>query len=156
VACANCGAQNNSSQNFCSQCGAPLVKKAPPQPAWEAPAPPQASMTEPLPRALPQRFQFLGIATPVFRIIGWVVLIGGSLCSIGIFMLMSQGALDGLSGLLNRLMEILGLGAVTSLAKIAMMLAGIIASLLSGLSMLAFAELCEAIKRVEARSQPRE
>jgi len=84
------------------------------------------------------------------------VLIGGSLCSIGIFMLMSQGALDGLSGLLNRLMEILGLGAVTSLAKIAMMLAGIIASLLSGLSMLAFAELCEAIKRVEARSQPRE
>jgi hypothetical protein len=156
IACANCGAQNASSQQFCAHCGARLVTMAPQQPAWEALAPSQAGMTESLPKALPQRFQFLGIAAPVFRIIGWVVLVGGSLGSIGVVMLMSQGALGELLGLINHLMKILGLGAVISLAKITMMLAGIIVSLLSGLSMLAFAELCDAIKALEARSQPRE
>jgi len=154
VSCANCGAQNASSQQFCAHCGARLVKVAPQQPVWQAP--PQAGVTESLPKTPPQGFQLLGIAASVFRIIGWVVLVGGSLCSIGIFMLMSQGALAELLELINRLMEILGLGAVISLAKITLMLAGIIASLLSGLGMLAFAELCDAIKQVETRSQPQE
>jgi len=157
ITCTNCGAQNASSQQFCTSCGTRLVKMVPPQLAREAPSPSQATVAESPREALPpQRYQLLGSAATIFKIIGWVVLIGGVLGSIAVALLMSLGALAQLAGLMVSVMGILGLGAVAGAGQVAIVLVGVIVSLLLGLGMLAFADLCNAVRAIEDRSRAQE
>ena len=162
IACTNCGAPNASGQQFCTRCGARLAKAAPPQAPWETHVTPKTTATyvqpeaQVKPQTVPQSFEMLRIAAPVFRIVGWVVMVGGVVVSIAMALLMAQGALDPLASLLGSVAGVLGLGAVAAAVPLMVIAAGITGSLLLGLGMLAFADLCTAVGDVEGRSRTRQ
>jgi len=153
VACVNCGAANASGQQFCTSCGFRLAIAAPQQAPQEMPATSYIAADQVKPEALPQSFELLRIAAPVFRIVGWVVLAGGVTGSIAVAVLMSQGALAQLASLFGDVAGVLGLGAVAAAVPLMVTVVGVTGSLLLGLGMLAFADLCTAVGDMEERSR---
>jgi hypothetical protein len=139
VRCPHCGADSAGPQ-FCTTCGEilPVVVQQPvtePQPA--APAKPAVKKTVPS-----GKYGALRAVATVYRIIGWVVMVGGSLFSIALAVLAlgSTGALTDFPPLSA------GLGTVIAVA-------GLIGSILSGLFLIAFADICYALIDIEKNTR---
>ena len=151
ITCPNCGAQSVAGQQFCTACGASLLGGGQEQ-VWgmqqEPSATPVAEAGSPPspPSPSPQKYGVLGGAYIIFRIIGWVVLVGGSLFSIAMAVMASQGVAS-IADVSNIFPEAAGAGIAL------MALVGIIMSLLWGLFLLAFAELCAAVVDIEQRTR---
>jgi hypothetical protein len=113
-----------------------------PQPIQE---PQPAATTETLvKKAVPSsKYGALKAAVTVYRIIGWVVMIGGSLFSIALAVL-ALGA----SGTLT---EILPLSA--GLGTLGIAIVGLITSVLVGLFLIAFANLCHVLIDIETNTR---
>ncbi len=167
VNCASCGLQYPAGQRFCTTCGARLPEMVSP-PAWQTPQTQQqvvsqqeqAWETPPAPAApaapavqkvaaASRKYILLSAAAIIFKIIGWVVLIGGILGSIAIGLLASQGAMAGLVSLMDKGMALFGVSGVAGAGLAVIVLVGIGGSLLLGLGMLAFAELSSAVMAID-------
>ncbi len=134
VRCPHCGADSAGPQ-FCTTCGERLPG-AIPQPVQE----PQPAVKGTAPTG---KYGALKAAATVYRIIGWVVMIGGSLFSIALAVL-ALGA----SGTLA---EIMPLSA--GLGTLGIALVGLIASILVGLFLIAFANLCHVLIDIEMNTR---
>ena len=152
VNCPSCGAQSTGHQ-FCTNCGTRLPSVSQQQ-VWET-QPTSASSAE-RPAAIPRKYILMGAVATIFKIIGWVVLAGGILGSIGVTVLAAQGAMKELTGLLDRGMAILGVGGIAGIGLAVMVLAGIIGSILFGLGLLAFADLCNAVIAIDENTKAQE
>jgi hypothetical protein len=143
VRCPHCGADSAGPQ-FCTTCGERLPV-AIQQPVWETqPAvPAKPAVKETVPSG---KYGALRAVATVYRIIGWVVMIGGSLFSIALAVL----ALSGTGALTDFIPLSAGLGTV----GIAMV--GLIASILSGLFLVAFADVCYVLIDIEKNTRPEE
>ena len=119
---------------------------------WQAPAELGAPSVEGK-AGTPQKHIFLGAATIIFKIFGWVVLGGGILGSVGMAVLAAQGVMPGLPDLLDRGVAILGAGELAGAGLAVMVFAGIIGSLVCGLGFLAFAELCSAVIAIDENTR---
>lgn len=143
VRCPHCGADSAGPQ-FCTTCGErlPVVTQ---QPVWE---PQPAPAAEPaLREARPSgRYGALRAVATVYRIIGWVVMIGGSLFSIALAVI----ALGGTEALTDFIPLSAGLGTV------GIAVVGLIASILSGLFLVAFADLCYVLIDIEKNTRSKE
>lgn len=174
VTCASCGTQCAAGQRFCTTCGSKLSEVVPPQQTWQPQQPEQAwppqqqvaqpqeqtwgaqpAPSVPTPpsaekRAAPRRkYVILSAAVIIFKIIGWVVLIGGILGSIAVGLLASRGGMPGLVSLLDNGMAVVGVSGIAGVGLAVIVLVGIVGSLLWGLGMLAFAELASAVMTVD-------
>jgi hypothetical protein len=89
------------------------------------------------------KYGALKAVATVYRIIGWVVMIGGSLFSIALAVL----ALSGTGALADFLPLSAGMGTV------AIAIAGLIASILSGLFLVAFADVCYVLVDIEKNTR---
>jgi len=140
VKCPGCGADSAGPQ-FCTTCGERLPV-AIQQPVWEpqpaAPAKPAVKETVPS-----GKYGALRAVATVYRIIGWVVMIGGSLFSIALAVL----ALGGTGALTDFMPLSAGLGTV------GIAVVGLIASILSGLFLVAFADLCYLLIDIEKNTR---
>ena len=143
VRCPHCGADSAGPQ-FCTTCGERLPV-AIQQPVWEpqpaAPAKPAVKETVPS-----GKYGALRAVATVYRIIGWVVMIGGSLFSIALAVL----ALGGTGALTDFIPLSAGLGTV------GIAVVGLIASILSGLFLVAFADLCYVLIDIEKNTRQEE
>jgi len=140
VRCPHCGADSAGPQ-FCTTCGERLPVAIPqpvrePQPA--APVKPVVKETVPS-----GKFGALRAVATVYRIIGWVVMIGGSLFSIALAVL----ALGGTGALTDFIPLSAGLGTV------GIAVVGLIASILSGLFLVAFADVCYVLIDIEKNTR---
>jgi hypothetical protein len=113
--------------------------------------PPPAQDTQPLATTVPEvrtttslKFGALRAVATVYRIIGWVVMIGGSLFSIALA-IMSFGA----TGALTDFLPVTGLGTV------AIAIVALIASILTGLFLVAFADVCYVLIDIEKNTRPK-
>jgi RNA polymerase subunit RPABC4/transcription elongation factor Spt4 len=158
--CPGCGAVINPEQRYCGVCGTQLIGEA---------AQPQAKPAEPAPAAVPQTktvetekateedkstkvrptpqqkttvegYGMLNFTTIVFRIVGWIILIGGCLVSIAIIVFAIIGG--GFQTLIP------GLDTLIGDTAIAVGIGGFIFSFVYGLAFIAFAELCRAVIRI--------
>jgi hypothetical protein len=140
VRCPHCGNESAGPQ-FCTTCGERLPVATPP-PAQDtqpvAPPVPGVRTTTSL------KFGALRAVATVYRIIGWVIMIGGSLFSIALA-IMSFGA----TGALTDFLPVTGLGTV------AIAVVALIASILSGLFLVAFADVCYVLIDIEQNTRPK-
>jgi hypothetical protein len=113
-----------------------------PQPVRE---PQLAAPTKPAVRetAPSGKYGALRAVATVYRIIGWVVMIGGSLFSIALAVL----ALGGTGALADFIPLSAGLGTV------GIAVVGLIASILSGLFLVAFADVCYVLIDIEKNTR---
>lgn len=141
VRCPHCGNESAGPQ-FCTTCGERLPI-AIPQPAQDTQpvAPPVPEVKKPITSL---KFGALRAVATVYRIIGWVVMIGGSLFSIALA-IMSVGA----SGALTDFLPVTGLGTV------AIAIVALIASILAGLFLVAFADVCYVLIDIEQNTRPK-
>jgi hypothetical protein len=140
VECPNCGKQSVGLQ-FCTACGTRLPA-ASQQQVWEAqPAP----STEPVVKeAAPSRkYGALRAVATIYRIIGWVVMVGGSLFSIALAVIGGQGV-----GAISQFIP--GGG---SLGMLGIAIIGVIGSILYGLFLVAFADLCFVLIDIERNTR---
>ncbi len=143
VICPNCGARSTG-QQFCTSCGARLPAGGQQQ-AWGAqPVPGAPAATR---EAVPgQKYAALRAVATVYKIIGWVVMVGGSLFSIALAVIAAQGAEE-----LSQFIPLdVGIGAV------GIAVVGIIGSVLYGLFLLAFADLCYVLMDIEQNTRAEE
>lgn len=140
--CPHCGADSAGPQ-FCTTCGERLPG-AIPQPVQPQPA---ASTKPTVKEAVPSgRYGTLRAAATVYRIIGWVIMIGGSLFSIALAV-MALGASQALA-------ELMPLSA--GLGTLGIALVGLIASILFGLFLIAFSDLCNVLIDIERNTKLKE
>ena len=99
--------------------------------------------------AASRKYILLNSAAIIFKIIGWVVLIGGILGSIAVGLLAAGGAMAGLVSLMDKGMALVGVSGVAGAGLAVIVLVGIVGSLLLGLGMLAFAELSSAVMAID-------
>lgn len=177
IACTKCGSQNAAGQQFCVSCGASLSVAASPQDSIAPPismspsesaifpgeTPRQVAATQPAPNTSPvargaisQNYILLSAASIIFRIIGWIVLGGGVLGSIAVAVLATQGAIANLTSLLDHGLEVIGISSFTGAGVAILTFGGIIGSLLCGLFLLAFADLCNAVIIIDENTKPQE
>lgn len=142
VVCTNCGAPSLGMQ-FCTNCGARLTTPPPPQapsaPTAEA-APVAGKETE-----TSRKYAALRFITTVYRVLGWILLVGGSLLSIaaGIVMTVSMDFLG----------QSLPQFSLAGTEAIVAAIGGVILSVLSGLVALAFADVCSVLMDIEANTR---
>ena len=154
VGCPSCGSQNTAGLQFCTNCGIMLPGGGQQQVLESWPTPGALSVAadvEPL-----QKYIFLEAAAIIFKIIGWVVLVGGVIGSIAVAVLMVQGAMAELANLLNRGMEIIGVSGFDGAGVAAMAFWGVVGSMLCGLGFLAFAELFSAVIEIEKSTRSKD
>jgi predicted nucleic acid-binding Zn ribbon protein len=163
TACPTCGTPISPGQQFCGVCGTNLasISQQQPQMAQQAPAattiprstPPMAPATgatttsdsiTSAKKALkqPRKHGILSTAAAIFQILGWIVLVFGIICSLFIAIWPALGG--GVQSLIPGV-------TFDTITLMVMAVAGIIASLLYGFGMLAFAEICYAIIDIEKR-----
>lgn len=145
VICPHCGAQATG-QRFCISCGARLQTEGPQHQArvWGAQSVPDAPIAAS--EALPARkYLALRAVATVYRIIGWVVIIGGPLFSIALAVIAAQGTKE-MEGLIPWASEVGMLGLAFF---------GVVITVLYGLSMLAFADLCYVLIDIERNTRPK-
>ena len=139
VQCPTCGADSAGPQ-FCTKCGTRLTPVSQ-QPVSETQpaAPPRQAMKE---TTTSSKYGSLRAVATVYRIIGWVVMIGGSLFAIALAV-MAFGATGTLTDFLP------SSGPVT----VGIAIIGLIASILSGLFLVAFADICYLLIDIEKNSR---
>ncbi len=93
-----------------------------------------------------RKYAALRVITTIYRILGWTLLIGGSLLSIAVGVIMTVG-----TGFVQQTLPQINL-AVTE--AVAAAVGGIILSVLSGLAALAFADLCSVLMDIESNTRP--
>ena len=147
IKCPDCGFQNDEGQRFCAGCGSSLSGESQ-KPVIEAKPEPEAKPAIES-AALSQKYALLGAASIIFKIIGWVVLVGGILGSIAIAVIIAQGAMPDLSNLLDRGAGIIGISGIPGAGVAVVTFGGIVGSLLCGLGMLAFSDLCNVVIAIE-------
>jgi hypothetical protein len=142
IRCPHCG-RDSSGPQFCTICGERLPVVVVQQPVGETQlvAPAGAAAKETAPSG---KYGALRAVATVYRIIGWVVMVGGSLFSIalGVMALGATGALT----------DFLPLSA--GLGTVGIAVVGLIASVLSGLFLLAFADVCYVVIDIEKNTRP--
>ena len=143
VKCPNCGADCAGLQ-FCTACGIRLPAASKKQ-VWEPqPAPSAGPMAG---EAAPSRkYGALRAVATIYKIIGWVVMVGGTLFSIALAVIGAQGA-GGFS-------EFIPWG--TGLGMVGIAVVGVIVSILGGLFLVAFADLCYVLMDVEKNTGAKE
>jgi len=144
VTCPGCGAQSVGDQ-FCTVCGTrlPIVTK---QEVLE-PEPAPAAAEPTARKAVPARkYGALRAVATVYRIIGWVVMVGGTLFSIALAVIAVQGA--------GEFSEFIPWGVGMGTAGIAA--AGVVVSILVGLFLVAFADLCYVLIAIESNTRSKE
>jgi hypothetical protein len=140
VRCPHCGNESAGPQ-FCTTCGERLpVATPPPAQDTQPVAPPAPEVTK---TTTSLKFGALRAVATVYRIIGWVVMIGGSLFSIALAV-MSFGATGALTDFLPLSA---GLGTVT------IAIVALIASILVGLFLVAFADVCNVLIDIEKNTR---
>jgi len=151
ITCPRCSLQNPAGQQFCTNCGAKLAGEGQQQVREAQPAPSVPSAASGA--ASPQKYVFLVAAGIIFKVIGWVVLVGGILGSIAVAVMAAQGAMTGLLDLLDRGLGLVGVSGVAGAGMAVLTFVGMIGSLLWGLGFLAFAELCNAVVTIEENTR---
>ncbi len=145
VTCPGCGAQNVGNQ-FCTVCGTRLPVAAKQEEVLEtepAPAVAETTVREVLPA---RKYGALRAVATVYRIIGWVVMVGGTLFSIGLAVIAAGAA--------GQFSELIPWAAGLGTAGIA--IAGVILSILLGLFLIAFADLCYVLIDIESNTRSKE
>jgi len=144
VVCPNCGAQSTG-HPFCTTCGAKLPAIGQQQ---VSEAQPLASIRPAARKAPPQKYGVLRAVVIIYTIIGWVICVGGSILSIAAAVMAAQGV----TFLENIVPEVAG---ATWIGAVIMGVGGVVVSVLGGLFLLAFAELCNVAIDIEqsTRSQ---
>ena len=140
VRCPHCGGDSAGPQ-FCTTCGERLPATIP-QPVREAQP---AASAKPVIKetATSGRYGALRAVATVYRIIGWVVMIGGSLFSIALAVL----AFGGTGALADSIPLSAGMGTV------GIAIAGLIASILFGLFLVAFSDVCSVLMDIEKNTR---
>jgi hypothetical protein len=144
VTCPGCGAQSVGDQ-FCTVCGTRL----PIATEQEVSEPePTTAVIEPTAReAAPARkYGALRVTAMVYKIIGWVVMVGGTLFSIALAVIAVQGA--------GEFSEFIPWGIGVGTASTAV--AGVVVSILFGLFLIAFADLCCVLIDIESNTRSKE
>jgi hypothetical protein len=143
VKCPNCGAEGAGSQ-FCTACGTRLPAASQRQVSEPQPAPSARPVArEAVP---PRQYGALRAVATIYKIIGWVVMVGGSLFSIALAVIGVQGA--------GEFSEFIPWGAGLGMVGIAIV--GVIVSILCGLFLVAFADLCYVLMDIESNTRPEE
>lgn len=163
-ACPTCGSTLPPGQQFCAVCGTRIggtkqrQQAAEQQTATGTPA--QTGVissqitpepTTPLPASSaegeiivrPHKHRILTIAGVIFQILGWIVLVFGILASIAMLVFAAIGGMF--------MPAIPGLSTISGMSAILMAIGGIIASLLYGFGLLAFAEICYTVRNIDER-----
>lgn len=143
VTCPNCGGRS-AGHPFCTSCGARLSAGGQQQVGGAQPAPSAPVVTRAA--APPRRYAALKATATIYRIIGWVVMIGGSLFSIALAVIAAQGT-EGLK-------QFMPWG--TGIGMVGIAIVGVIASVLYGLFLLAFADLCYVLMDIEGNTRSKE
>lgn len=145
ITCPGCGAQSMGNQ-FCTVCGTRLPAASQTE-VW---APQPASVVEPATieiAAVPiRKYGALRAVATVYRIIGWVVMLGGTLFSIALAVIAAQG--------MEELVAFIPLGAGLGVVGIAVV--GVVVSILFGLFLIAFADLCCVLVDIEGNTRSEE
>jgi predicted RNA-binding Zn-ribbon protein involved in translation (DUF1610 family)/uncharacterized integral membrane protein len=139
--CPQCGAPNLGMQ-FCTNCGTRLARIPTPQ----APTTRHAVAAAPTAKAkVARKYGALRALATVCRIIGWLILVGGSLISIAAAVLIAAGT----TLVEQQLPQI----STWGMGALATAIGGIILSVLYGLLALAFADLCWVLMDIEANTR---
>jgi hypothetical protein len=142
VRCPHCGNETSGPQ-FCTTCGERVpVATQPPAQDTQPVATPTPEVKKP---ATSLKFGALRAVATVYRIIGWVVMIGGSFFSISLA-IMSVGSTGALT-------DFLPLSA--GLGTVAIAIVALIASILTGLFLVAFADVCYVLIDIEKNTRPK-
>ena len=143
IMCPNCGARS-AGQQFCTSCGTKLPA-GDQQQAWGTqPAPSAPAVTKEA--VTVRKYAALrGVAT-IYKIIGWVVMVGGSLFSIALAVIAAQGV--------EQLKQFIPWAQGVGMVGIAIV--GVIVSVLYSLFLLAFAELCYVLMDIEENTRAKE
>lgn len=141
--CPQCGTPSLGMQ-FCINCGIRLT--APPPQPQPPPAPTlEAAPVEKKEIKVSRKYAALRVITTVYRILGWTLLVGGSLLSIAAGVVMSVG-----TGFTGQSLSWLSLAGTEAIAAA---VGGTILSVLSGLLALAFADVCSVLMDIEANTR---
>jgi len=140
VKCPGCGRESAGPQ-FCTTCGTRLPIVSEPQ-VWE---------TQPVTAAKPvskeavptRKYGALRAVATVYRVIGWVLMVGGTLFSIALAVIAAQGA----GAFSDFIPWSMGLGIV------GIAIVGVVVSILLGLFLLAFADLCCVLVDIESNTR---
>jgi len=144
--CPNCGTQSAGLQ-FCTSCGMRLPAVGQQQVLEAQPTPgakPAAREAAP-----PRKYGALKAVAIIYKIIGWVICVGGSLLSIAAAVMAAQGVTF-LKDLVPEVAGAAGVGA----AVIAV--GGVVVSVLCGLFLVAFADLCNVAIDIEQNTRLQE
>jgi len=143
VKCPNCGRECAGLQ-FCTACGTRLPAASKQQVREPQPAPSGRPMAR---EAAPSRkYGALRAVAIIYKIIGWVVMIGGALFSIALAVIGTQGA--------GEFSEFIPWDAGLEIVGIAVV--GVVVSILGGLFLVAFADLCYVLMDVERNIRAKE
>ena len=143
VKCPNCGADCAGLQ-FCTACGTrlPAANK---QQVWESQPAPSASPTAR--EVVPSRkYGPLRAVATIYKIIGWVVMGGGTIFSIALAVIGAQGV-----GEFSQFIP-----WNTGFGMVGIVVVGVVVSILGGLFLVAFADLCYVLMDVERNTGVKE
>jgi RNA polymerase subunit RPABC4/transcription elongation factor Spt4 len=165
-ACPTCGSTMPPGQQFCAVCGTRIggtkqrQQAVGQQAAMGTPAqtgttstqissepattvPSMVSTTEGETMVRPHKHRILTIAGVIFQIFGWIVLVFGILASIAMAVFAAIGG--------TFMPAMPGLSTIGGMSAILIAIGGIIASLLYGFGLLAFAEICYTVRDIDER-----
>jgi len=136
VKCPSCGKESAGPQ-FCTTCGTrlPVVSQ---QEVWE-PQPEPVAKPTPRKAAPTTKYGALRAVATVYRIVGWVLMVGGTIFSIALAVIAAQGT--------GEFGEFIPWSTGPEMVGVA--IAGVVASILVGLFLLAFSGLCYVLMDIE-------
>ena len=139
VRCPYCGTSLAPGSKFCGSCGAQLGREPQQQPF----AAQTSAVRAELPK--PRKYGALRTVAIIYRILGWVICVGGSVASIIAGLMAAAGMSE-----FEDFTPWAGAGAAVTIV------AGILLSLLLGLGPLAFADLCYVQMDIEENTRQRQ
>ncbi len=113
----------------------------------EPEAAPSASPTEI--RGTSRKYGVLRAAAIIYKIIGWVICVGGSIFAVAAAVMIAQGVTF-LGGIVPEVGGAVGVGAAV------VGIVGVVISVLGGLFLLAFADLCNVAVDLKSNTRQRE
>ena len=145
VTCPGCGAQSMGNQ-FCTVCGTRLPAASQTE-VWEPQPIPVAESKAIEIAPVPIRgYGALKAVATVYRIVGWVVMLGGTIFSVALAVIAAQG--------MEELVAFIPVGAGLGVVGIAIV--GVVVSILLGLFLIAFADLCCVLIDIEGNTRSEE